>query len=85
MQNPNMRAHLLVENRRGEILVDEDVFDIQVANMVSWVTGDRRGAPDSHEHEVSLSDLERIEITPVQDPTKVRGSVRGSHAARLES
>lgn len=51
-----MRAHLLIENKRGEILVDEDVNDLQVSNMITWWSWEKReDAPSRMDRELLAS------------------------------
>lgn len=53
-----MRTRLVVENKRGEILVDEDVSDATVDDgWVTWMIGE-------DEHSVAQVDLERVEFRP---------------------
>lgn len=61
-----MRAHLLIENTRDEIVLDEDVNDVRVDHAwVQWkiwrTLADKR-IPE--EHEFRLDDAKRVELTP---------------------
>lgn len=57
-----MRAHLMVQNKRGEILVDGAVEDFAVTRgQVSWITRRTQGdTREDHEHELSIHDVAAI-------------------------
>lgn len=66
-----MRAHLLIENTRGETVLDEDVNDVQVDTAwVQWKTWEKGAKGQADEHEFRLADAQRVELTPCQDRLK---------------
>lgn len=65
-----MRAHLKIENARGEVVLDEDVNDFQVGTRVYWQNWEHGRKDMKNEHQISLRDLAKVEITPCQDRLK---------------
>ena len=65
-----LRAHLRVVNKRGEVLVDEDVNRVVIDTWVRWETWDITvpGAKATADlREVPLGDLTEVTLTPCSD------------------
>ena len=57
-------GHLKVVNNRGEVVIDEDVNCVEVTVVLRWETWEAGQKDVRDRHELSLSDLASIEITP---------------------
>lgn len=66
-------AHLKVVNQRGEVLVDEDVNRVNVGVVLVYANWPKSDVPGKNRkaeadvHEISLTDLASIELTPCSD------------------
>lgn len=69
-------AHLKIVNKRGEVVLDEDVNRVGLGVTVRWATWPKSDVPGKNRkaeadvHEISLVDLDLIEITPCSDRLK---------------
>lgn len=62
-----MRAHLRVVNNRDEVLVDEDVNRVNIDTMLRYETWESGAKDQADLHEISLSGLQELTLTPVSD------------------
>ena len=65
-----VRAHLRVVNQRDEVLVDEDVNRVVVDTWVRWESWEGKEKNQADRHEVPMSDLKEVTITPCSDRLK---------------
>lgn len=65
-----VRAHLRVVNKRDEVLVDADVNRVVVDAYVRWETWERGAKDQADRHEVHMTDLKEVVMTPCSDRLK---------------